>query len=143
MTRARPTSERSHMKGKRLLGIALAISGLTLLLGTAATAAPSAQRGGTVVVDMTTDVDYIDPQLSSSGETWKLEGATACKLMNWPDKEGAAGAVATPEVSQGLPLVSKDGRTYTFTIHKGFRFSNGKPVTAKSFADAFNRFANP
>jgi ABC-type oligopeptide transport system substrate-binding subunit len=131
------------MDGKRLLGIALAIAGLSLLLVAAATAAPSAQRGGTVVVDMTTDVDYIDPQLSYYGETWKLEGATACKLFNWPDKEGTAGAVATPEVAAGLPLVSKDGRTYTFTIRKGFRFSNGKAVTAKSFADAFNRFANP
>ena len=131
------------MDGKRLLGIALAITGLSLLLVAAATAAPSAQRGGTVVVDMTTDVDYIDPQLSYYGETWKLEGATACKLFNWPDKEGTAGAVATPEVAAGLPLVSKDGKTYTFTIRKGFRFSNGKAVTAKSFADAFNRFANP
>jgi ABC-type oligopeptide transport system substrate-binding subunit len=131
------------MKAKRLLGIAFALSGLSLLLVAAATAAPTAQRGGTVVLDMTTDVDYIDPQLSYYGETWKLEGATACKLMNWPDKEGAAGAVATPEVSQGLPLVSKDGKTYTFTIKQGFRFSNGKPVTAKSFVDAFNRFANP
>ncbi len=116
------------MKGKRLLGIALAISSLTLLLVAAATAAPSAQRGGTVVLDMTTDVDYIDPQLSYYGETWKLEATTACKLMNWPDKEGAAGAVATPEVASGLPLVSKDGNTYTFTIKPGFKFSNGKPV---------------
>ena len=131
------------MDGKRLLGIALAITGLSLLLVAAATAAPSAQRGGTVVVDMTTDVDYIDPQLSYYGETWKLEGATACKLFNWPDKEGTAGAVATPEVAAGLPLVSKDGKTYTFTIRKGFRFSNGRPVSARSFADAFNRFANP
>src|SRR4249919_2435007 len=131
------------MKGKRLLGSALAISSLSLLLVAAATAAPSAKRGGTVVVDMTTDVDYIDPQLSYYGETWKLEGATACKLFNWPDKEGTAGAVATPEVAAGLPLVSKDGKTYTFTIRKGFRFSNGRPVSAKSFADAFNRFANP
>ena len=131
------------MDGKRLLGIALAITGLSLLLVAAATAAPSARRGGTVVVDMTTDVDYIDPQLSYYGETWKLEGATACKLFNWPDKEGTAGAVATPEVAAGLPLVSKDGKTYTFTIRKGFRFSNGRPVSAKSFADAFNRFANP
>ena len=131
------------MDGKRLLGIALAITGLSLLLVAAATAAQSAQRGGTVVVDMTTDVDYIDPQLSYYGETWKLEGATACKLFNWPDKEGTAGAVATPEVAAGLPLVSKDGKTYTFTIRKGFRFSNGRPVSAKSFADVFNRFANP
>ena len=84
---------------------------------------------------MTTDVDYIDPQLSYYGETWKLEAATACKLLNWPDKEGAPGAVVTPEVAAGLPLVSADGKTYTFTIRPGFRFSNGKAVTAKSFAD--------
>jgi hypothetical protein len=131
------------MHGKRLAGIVLAISSLTLLLVSASTAATSAKRGGTIVLDMTTDVDYIDPQLSYYGETWKLEATTACKLMNWPDKEGAAGAVATPEVSQGLPLVSKDGKTYTFTIRKGFRFSNGKPVNAQSFVDAINRFANP
>ena len=93
--------------------------------------------------EIATDVDYIDPQLSYYGETWKLEAATACKLMNWPDKEGAAGAVATPEVAAGLPVVSRDGRTYTFTIKPGFRFSNGQAVTARSFVDAFNRFANP
>jgi peptide/nickel transport system substrate-binding protein len=131
------------MKGKRLLGIVLAISSLSLLLVAAATAGPTAQRGGTIVLDMTTDVDYIDPQLSYYGETWKLEATTACKLMNWPDKEGAAGAVATPEVASGLPLVSKDGKTYTFTIKPGFKFSNGKAVTAQSFVDAVNRFANP
>ena len=131
------------MNGKRLLGIVLAISSVSLLVAAASTAAPAATRGGTVVLDMTTDVDYIDPQLSYYGETWKLEGATACKLFNWPDKEGAAGAIATPEVSNGLPVISSDGKTYTFTIKPGFRFSNGKPVNAKSFVDAFNRFANP
>ena len=131
------------MKGKRLLGLVLTISSVSLLVLAAATAAPAAKRGGTVVVEMTTDVDYIDPQLSYYGETWKLEAVTACKLFNWQDKEGAAGAVATPEVSAGMPVISKDGKTYTFTIKPGFRFSNGKPVTAKSFADAINRFANP
>ena len=131
------------MLGKRLLAVAFATASLALLVVAAATAAPAAKKGGTYVLEMSTDVDYIDPQLSYYGETWKLEGATACKLFNWPDKEGASGAVATPEVSQGLPLVSRDGKTYTFTIKKGFRFSNGKPVTAKSFVDAFNRFANP
>ena len=39
--------------------------------------------------------------------------------MNWQDKEGAAGAVATPEVAAGLPVVSRDGKTYTFTIKPG------------------------
>ena len=38
------------MKGKRLLGIALAISSLSLLLVAAATAGPTAKRGGTIVL---------------------------------------------------------------------------------------------
>jgi ABC-type oligopeptide transport system substrate-binding subunit len=130
------------LRKKRLFGIAiLAISGLAMLTVASATAAPKA--GGTIVVEMSSDVDYIDPQLSYYGETWKLEAITACKLFNWPDKEGAAGAVATPEVAAGLPVISKDGKTYTFTVKNTFKFSNGKAVTAKSFVDAFNRFANP
>jgi ABC-type oligopeptide transport system substrate-binding subunit len=131
------------MNGKRLLGIVFAVSSLALLVVAASSAAPAAKRGGTIVLDISTDVDYIDPQLSYYGETWKLEAATACKLMNWQDKEGAAGAIATPEASAGLPVISKDGKTYTFTIKPGFRFSNGQPVTARSFVDSFNRFANP
>lgn len=131
------------MSTKRLLGIVLAITSLALLAAAVSTAAPTAKRGGTFVFEISTDVDYIDPQLSYYGETWKLEAATACKLMNWQDKEGVAGAVATPEVARGLPIVSRDGKTYTFTIKPGFRFSNGKPVTARSFVDSFNRFANP
>ena len=76
------------MNGKRLLGIAFAISSIALLVVAAATAAPTAKRGGTFVFEISTDVDYIDPQLSYYGETWKMEAATACKLMNWQGGRG-------------------------------------------------------
>ncbi len=130
---------------KRTASLALAAISVLSLGVASATAAPSAKgaKGGTIVVEMSSDVDYIDPQLSYYGETWKLEQATACKLMNWKDAEGAAGSVPTPEVAAGLPVISKDGKTYTFTIKPGFKFSNGAAVTAKSFADAINRLANP
>jgi ABC-type oligopeptide transport system substrate-binding subunit len=39
--------------------------------------------------------------------------------------------------------VSKDGRVYTFDLKRTFRFHKGAPVTARSFAEAFNRDANP
>jgi ABC-type oligopeptide transport system substrate-binding subunit len=52
------------MKGTRLLGALLAVSSIALLVVAASTAAPSAKRGGTFVLDISTDVDYIDPQLS-------------------------------------------------------------------------------
>ena len=131
------------MRTRKLLWIALLIPSLVLLVATAANASPTAKKGGTFVMEESSDVDYIDPQLSYYGETWKLEQATACKLMNWPDKQGADGTVVTPEVAAGLPVISKDGKTYTFTIKSGYKFSNGKTVNAQSYVDAINRFANP
>ncbi len=136
------------MKGKRLLGVALAVSSLALLVVAASTAAPAAKRGGTFVFEISTDVDYIDPQLSYYGETWKLEAATACKLMNWPDKEGAAGAVATPEVAAGLPVVSRDEiGVLTESFNQMARSLREAPqltlTTAIDVTESFDAVANP
>ena len=102
-----------------------------------------AKRGGTYVVELDTDIDYNDPSLTYYSPSWMLQYATACKLYNWPDKEGAAGGVVTPEVATGPPVVSKDGKTYTFTIRPNFKFSNGQAVTAQSFKNSWERLANP
>jgi ABC-type transport system substrate-binding protein len=48
-----------------------------------------------------------------------------------------------PEVATGYPAVSPDGKTYAFTVRKGYRFSTGAPVTAASYAAAINRDLNP
>ena len=48
-----------------------------------------------------------------------------------------------PHAAAGLPLVSRDGKTYTFTVKNGFRFSDGKPVTAANFVASINRNLNP
>lgn len=83
----------------------------------------------------------IDPQLAYVSTAWSLEYATAAKLFNYPDRAGAGGSVLRPEVAAGYK-VSGDGRTYTFAIRRGFRFSDGTAVTATSFAYAIDRVAN-
>jgi peptide/nickel transport system substrate-binding protein len=130
---------------KRLVLLALAAIGVLSLGVASATAAPAKHgaKGGTITVEMSSDVDYIDPQLSYYGETWKLEQATSCKLMNWKDTDTAAGFVPSPEVAAGMPVISNNGKTYTFTIKPGFKFNNGAVVNAKSFSDAIDRLANP
>ena len=50
---------------------------------------------------------------------------------------------SVPEVAAGYPAVSSDGKAYTFTIRKGYRFSTGAAVTAQSYASAINRVLNP
>ena len=39
--------------------------------------------------------------------------------------------------------VSKDGKTYTFTLRKNDKWSNGDPVTAQDFVYSWRRTVNP
>lgn len=97
--------------------------------------------GGIFVMGTTGGPVPIDPQVSYVSTTWWLEYATAAKLYNYPDKPAPAGTELVPEVASRF-AVSRDGRTYTFWIRKGFRFSDGAPVTAKNFTYALRRVLN-
>ena len=115
----------------------LAAVPLVALTAGLASASPEKQ-GGIFRVDMAGASVQIDPQLSYVSTGWWLEYATAAKLYNYPDKRGQTGALLRPEVAAGF-TVGDGGRTYTFTIRKGFRFSDGSAVTAKNFVYAIQR----
>jgi YVTN family beta-propeller protein len=106
------------------------------------------RAGGTVRMVSFNDVDDVysmDPALADGGVSWQLIYATCAGLVNYPDEAGPAGSQLKPEVAQALPTRSPDGRTYTFTIRRGFRFSppSGQPVTAQTFKDSIERTLNP
>jgi peptide/nickel transport system substrate-binding protein len=107
-------------------------------------AAGSTARDGTVRLVSEDDVDSMDPALAYNW-SWQLLYVTCAKLLNYPDKAGAAGSQLVPEVAQSLPARSADGRTYTFTIRPGFRFSppSNAPVTAQTFKDSIERTLDP
>ncbi len=102
------------------------------------------KSAGTLRIDAQSDVDYMDPAVAYAPLSWQLLYATCAKLLNYPDKPGAAGSQLIPEVAQSLPAVSPDGRSYTFTIRPGFRFSppSNEPVTAQTFKDTIERTLN-
>src|ERR1051325_7794674 len=118
-----------------LLLVAASIAAL-LAVGSAA-----AKTGGTFVAELSTDVDYVDPGLDYVSSGWEIQYATGCKLLNYPDTNGSRGGQLAPEVAAGFPKVSNNGKTYTFTVRKGFRFADGSPVTAQNFKWAFDRSA--
>ena len=119
----------------------LMASGLARLAGSAS-GAGEARKGGTLRWSTGADVDSIDPALAYKSRSWPVGYATCAMLFRYPDAPGAAGTRVAPEVVDKVAL-SGDRRTYTFDLKKSFRFHNGAPVTANSFADAFNRDANP
>jgi peptide/nickel transport system substrate-binding protein len=94
-------------------------------------------QGGTLNVDLSTDVDYTDPALDYLSTGWEIEYATCLKLMNYPDANGPKSSQLIPEAAAGFPKVSNGGKVYDFTISAGFtKFSNGQAVTPASFKAA-------
>jgi len=96
-----------------------------------------------LVVAQTQDFASLDPALAQTQEAWELEYATCAKLLNYPAVGGYRGTRLVPEVASSLPRVSRDRRTYSFDLRPGWRFSNGEPVTARSFTRAFERARSP
>jgi peptide/nickel transport system substrate-binding protein len=134
---------------KVALGAVLAAGLLaaTLAASTAGVTSGGAVReGGTFRVVLAAGhqgITAIDPAKVLSATDGILGRASCAALMAFPDKPLPAGWRIAPEVAAGPPRISNGRRTYTFRIRKGFRFSNGAPVTARSFAHAINRILNP
>jgi ABC-type transport system substrate-binding protein len=86
-----------------------------------------------------------DPAVSGGPVYAQLAYSTCSYLLNYPDAAGAAGRTLRPEVAAAPPDVSRDGRTYTFRIRSGFRFSppSGQRVTAETFRYSIERALSP
>ncbi len=63
--------------------------------------------------------------------------------MAYPNKTPPAGFRLAPSLAETWPIVSAEGKTYTFTIRKDARFSTGAPVTARAFTHALERILTP
>ena len=139
------------MKGRFWLSGSLAALGTVLLLATAMAGSaaggnqgPTAadreeRRGGTWRILMTSNWDHWDPSLAYFTHSWNMELATQLRMYYYPMVNGPRNQRIEPMAATGMPRVSRDGRTYTITIRRGFRFSNGVQVNAHNFARALAR----
>ncbi len=86
-----------------------------------------------------------EPALSTDPGAYEIEFATCAKLLNYPDKPTPEGWQLQQEVAAAMPTVSADGRTYTFQIRPGYRFSppSNQPVTAETFRYSIERALSP
>jgi YVTN family beta-propeller protein len=87
----------------------------------------------------------LDPAFAYDTGSQSILYATCAKLLDYPDRLAPAGERLEPEVAAALPKPTNGGKTYTFTIRKGFRFSppSNKSVTARTFQYAIERTLSP
>ena len=104
-------------------------------------ASPSGSPAGVLRVVGEGPFSSTDPALADIDP--QLYYATCAGLLTYPDRPAPEGTRLVPDVAQGLPTVSADGRTYTFIVRPGFRFSTGAPVTAATFKHTIERALGP
>lgn len=84
-----------------------------------------------------TEVETMDPSLADDSASLTQLNNTNEGLYH-PNRNGKLVAEAATKTK-----ISKDGLTYTFTLHKGMKWSNGDPVTAQNFVYGWERTVNP
>ena len=101
--------------------------------------------GGTLRVESSEDVDSLDPALAYVPLSWQVLHASCAKLLNYPDRAGPAGARLEPELAVSVPRPADGGRSYTFRIRRGFRFSppSGEAVTPQAVKGSIERTLHP
>jgi peptide/nickel transport system substrate-binding protein len=112
---------------------------LALLLAVAGTTAAADSPSSTLRLASSSDVDSLDPALAWLTSSWSLLQLSCTTLMDQPGKERPGSPAVVPGGAADFPRVSRDGRTYTFTIRRGLRFSNGNRITAANYAHALGR----
>jgi peptide/nickel transport system substrate-binding protein len=115
--------------------------------GTTSTTSTTAAQGKTFpeikVVWGTTD--YMDPGLSYRLESWQIFQDVYLGLLQKQYQTCAPVGNCTkiiPAMAQSLPTVNSNGTDFKFTIRKGLKYSNGKPVKASDFAHTIVRDFN-
>jgi ABC-type transport system substrate-binding protein len=142
------------MRRKQLLSMFMLVLGVSLLVAAMTVGAASsatqkagktgAAKGGTLKLNESSeDFDYVDPQIAYRTDDWSMLNVTAMPLVGFPEKSGVAGTQLYPIGATSFPTVSKDGKTYTFKIRPGMKFSDGSPVTAAAYQRAIERVLSP
>jgi serine/threonine-protein kinase len=100
-------------------------------------------EAGTLRIVSGDDIDYWDGT-SYYGLAWQVEFLTCNGLLDYRSSTDPSRQLElVPGVAENYPLVSSDGRTYTFRIRRGLRFHDGRTVTAADVRATFLRNLDP
>jgi YVTN family beta-propeller protein len=122
--------------GYRPGGLALSAGGAW----TGVRAAGPSHRGGTLrLLSSGPAFTSIDPAGPIVLQPTTLLGMTNDGLVTFKHVGGSDGTTLVPDLATSLPTPFDGGRTYTFTLRPGVRYSTGQPVRAGDVRESIER----
>ncbi len=111
--------------------------------GSGTAAAPAGfqeqHKGGTLKLLAKSAGGTLDPKVNYTLQYWQLYQAMYDGLLAFKKVDGQESFTVVPDLAEALPEVSADGKSYTFTLRKGIKFSDGRDVTVDDVAASFKR----
>ena len=101
----------------------------------------ASHRGGTLRLALPADaMPYSpDPTQFSGVPQWQMLSLTSDGLVTYRRAGGLAGAELVPDLATAIPQPTAGGRTYTFRLRDGIRYSNGAVVQPEDFRRGIER----
>ncbi len=121
-----------------LVGVA-AIAAAIAATATAKAPKAHAAAGNTVTLLSGTGPQSLDPGLDYTTQGLEINWEVYTGLTTYKHANGIAGTELQPGLATGLPKISDGGKTYTVTLRKGLKYSNGDPVQASDFTYSMER----
>lgn len=99
----------------------------------------TAHRGGTMRLLARSSGGTLDPQINYTLQYWQIFQPIYDGLVTFKKADGNKGFEIVPDLAEALPEMSNDGKTLTFKLRKGIKFSTGQEVTVKDVVASFQR----
>lgn len=110
---------------------------LVIVLGLLGAALPAAAQQPALRIRLGADARTLDPGTNRDAITDAIQTNLFEGLVAFRD-DSSVGPVLAKSVA-----VSEDGKTYTFVLRDGVKFSNGAPLTTKDVLFAWQRYTDP
>ena len=80
-----------------------------------------------------------DPQVNYTLQEWQLLILTHDGLVGFKRAGGKEGTKIVPDLAESIPKPTNGGKTWTFKLRKGIKFSNGNALTGADVKATFER----
>ena len=107
--------------------------------GSSTSASSGSASGGTINMVEGTAPQSLDPGFDYTTQGAEINWVVYTGLTTYHHSSGTAGGQLQPGLATALPTITDGGKTYTVTLRKGLKYSNGAPVKASDFIYTFER----